>query len=114
MNAGFSRHWEKILAFDVPDKLLHKKDKIVKRIMGNYKRSLLLTTIVLGEDQLRKNTKEFNEKFGLKIETRPGTLTLLESAWEAAKRTDRRKIQLDLKPINSTLAFGITTPYLHK
>jgi hypothetical protein len=89
MNAGFSRHWEKILAFDVPDKLLHKKDKIVKRIMGNYKRSLLLSTTVLGEDQLRKNTKEFNEKYGLKIETRPGTLTLLESAWEAAKRTDR-------------------------
>ena len=73
MNAGFSRYWEKILAFDVPDKLLHKKDKIVKRIMGNYKRSLLLSTTVLGEDQLRKNTKEFNEKYGLKIETRPGT-----------------------------------------
>jgi hypothetical protein len=89
MNAGFSRHWEKILAFDVPNKLLHKKDKIVKRIMGNYKRSLLLSTTVLGEDQLRKNTKEFNEKYGLKIETRPGTLTLLESAWAAAKRSDR-------------------------
>jgi hypothetical protein len=89
MNAGFSRHWEKILAFDVPNKLIHNKDKIVKRIMGNYKRSLLLSTTVLGEDLLRKNTKEFNEKYGLKVETRPGTLTLLENAWEAAKRTDR-------------------------
>jgi hypothetical protein len=87
MNAGFSRHWEKILSFDVPKKLMHKKDKIVKRIMGNYKRSLLLPTTVLGEDELRKNTKEFNEKYGLKVEIRPGTLTLLEGAWEAAKRT---------------------------
>ena len=89
MNAGFSRHWKKILALDVPDKLIHKKDKILKRLMRNYKRSLLLSTTVLGEDELRKNTKEFNEKYDLKVETRPGTLTLLESAWEAAKRTDR-------------------------
>jgi hypothetical protein len=87
MNAGFSRHWEKILSFDVPQKLMHKKDKIVKRIMGNYKRSLLLPTTVLGKDELRKNTKEFNKKYGLKVEIRPGTLTLLEGAWEAAKRT---------------------------
>jgi len=87
MNAGFSRHWEKILSFDIPQKLIHKKDKIVKRIMGNYKRSLLLPTTVLSEDELKENTKEFNEKYGLKVETRPGTLALLESAWEAAKRT---------------------------
>ena len=89
MNAGFSKHWEKILSFDIPEKLIHKKEKIEKRIMGNYKRSLLLSTTVLGEDELRKNTKEFNEKYGLKVETRPGTLALLESAWEAAKRTDK-------------------------
>ena len=89
MNAGFSRHWEKILSFDVPQKLIHKKDKIMKRIMGYYKRSLLLSTTVLGEDDLRKNTKGFNENYGLKVEIRPGTLKLLESAWEAAKRTDR-------------------------
>ncbi|MFO7685567.1 MAG: DUF1638 domain-containing protein [Desulfobacterales bacterium] len=89
MNAGFSRHWEKILSFDVPQKLIHKKEKIVKRIMGNYKRSLLLSTTVLSENELRKNTKEFNERFGLRVETRPGTLTLLESAWEAAKKNDR-------------------------
>ncbi len=88
MNAGFSRHWEKILSFDVPKKLIHKKDKIVNRIMDNYKRSLLLSTTVLGEDELRKNTRDFNKKYGLKVETRPGTLTLLESAWEVAKRTD--------------------------
>jgi hypothetical protein len=55
--------------------------------MGNYKRSLLLPTPVLDEDELKENTKEFNEKYGLKIETRPETITLLESAWEAAKRT---------------------------
>jgi len=37
--------------------------------------------------KIRENIKKINEKYGLNIETRPGTLTLLESAWEAAKRT---------------------------
>lgn len=86
MNAGFSRHWDKILSFDVPPNLIHKKDKIVKRMMANYKRCLLLPTTVLNEDELRENTKKFSQKYGLNIETRPGTLTLLENAWEAAKR----------------------------
>lgn len=87
MNAGFSRHWKKILSSDLPPKLIHQKDKILNRLMRNYKRSLLLSTTVLGEEELRQNTTEFNERFGLKIDTRPGTLTLLEGAWQAAKRT---------------------------
>ncbi|MCG8683708.1 MAG: DUF1638 domain-containing protein, partial [Desulfobacterales bacterium] len=48
MNAGFSRHWNKILSLDIPEKLLPKKDKILDRMMSNYKRSLLLSTPVLG------------------------------------------------------------------
>ena len=86
MNAGFSRHWENILSMDIPPKMIHKKDKILKRIWGNYKRSLLLPTPVLDENELRKNTKKFVEKFGLKTETRAGTLSLLENAWEEVKK----------------------------
>lgn len=89
MNAGFSRHWKNILSLDIPEKLIHKKEKILKCLMGNYKRSLLLSTDILSEDELRKNTKEFNEKFGLRIETRPGTLKLFENAWETAKNNVR-------------------------
>jgi hypothetical protein len=87
MNAGFSRHWKKILSSDVPQKLAHKKDMILKRLMGSYERSLLLPTAVMGEDDLRQKSKEFNEKYGLKVEIRPGTLTLLENAWKEAKRS---------------------------
>ena len=86
MNAGFSRHWKKILSSEVPQKLIRKKDEILQRLMENYERSLLLPTTVLNEDELEKNTKEFNEKYGLKIESRPGTLTLLENAWQTVKR----------------------------
>ena len=74
MNAGFSRHWKKIMSSDVPEKLVHKKDKILKRLMRNYERSLLLPTPVLGEAQLRENVHEFNDKYDLTTDTRPGPL----------------------------------------
>ncbi len=85
MNAGFSRHWDSILSSDVPEKLNHKKEKIMQRLMASYERSLFLSTPVLDEDELRENTKVFNKKYGLRTETRKGTLTLLEAAWETAK-----------------------------
>jgi Protein of unknown function (DUF1638) len=85
INAGFSRHLEDFLSLDIPEKLVHKKEKIFKCLLGNYKRSLLLPTDVLSEDELKENTKEFNKKFDLKVETRPGTLELFKTAWEKAK-----------------------------
>ncbi len=89
MNSGFSRHWGKIMSGNIPEKLLPKKDKIMKRLMANYKRSLILSTPVLGEAAMRENILEFNEKYNLKTDTRPGTLTLLYDAWEKAKKATR-------------------------
>ena len=89
INAGFSRHWKEILSFDLPQHLIHKKDKLVKRMMANYQRSLLLPTAVLGEDQLTENTLEFNQTHGLRVETRPGSLALLKRALQTAKRAAR-------------------------
>ena len=85
MNAGFSRHWPKMIGSDIPKKLLPKKDKIMKRMMRDYKRSLLLPTKVLGETEMMANIEAFNAKFGLRTESTPGTLALLEKAWEETK-----------------------------
>jgi hypothetical protein len=92
MNAGFSRHWEKILSGNVPEKLIPKKDIIMKRLMANYERSLILPTPVLGESKMRENIREFNAKYNLKTDIRPGTLTLLENAWEEVKKAARGKV----------------------
>jgi hypothetical protein len=89
MNSGFSRHWGKIMSGNIPEKLIPKKDKIMKRLMANYERSLILPTPVLGEAKLRENIREFNEKYNLKTDIRPGTLTLLENAWEEVKKKVR-------------------------
>ena len=86
MNSGFSRHWQKIMSVNIPEKLLPKKDKILNRLMRDYKRSLILPTPVLGESEIRENIREFNERYDLKTDIRPGTLTLLENAWEDVKK----------------------------
>jgi hypothetical protein len=86
MNAGFSRHWQKLLDSDIPEKLLPKKDKIQRRMFQNYERSLLLPTKVLAESEMRANIEAFNAKFGLRTESTPGSLALLEKAWQEAKK----------------------------
>jgi hypothetical protein len=86
MNAGFSRHWKTIMSADVPPKMAHKKEAILKRLMAGYQRSLLLPTPVLGEAALERNVSEFNRAYGLRTESRPGTLDILEKTWEKAKR----------------------------
>jgi len=54
--------------------------------MRDYKRSLLLPTEVLGETEMMTNIEAFNAKFGLRTESTPGTLALLEKAWQAVKK----------------------------
>lgn len=90
MNSGFSRHWKQIFSPSLPEKLAAKKDKVMKRLMANYQRSLILPTPVLGELELRENIREFNETYGLRTECRPGTLALLEDAWKTVKRAARQ------------------------
>lgn len=85
MNAGFSRHWQKIMDSGISENLQPKKDKILKRMMRDYERSLLLPTKVLGETEMMANIKAFNDQFGLRTESTPGTLALLEKAWQEVK-----------------------------
>jgi hypothetical protein len=87
MNAGFTRHWHTIWDSDITEKLQPKKDEILKRMMRDYERSLLLPTTVLGESEMMANIEAFNAKFGLRTESTPGTLALLETAWHEAKKT---------------------------
>lgn len=85
INAGFSRHWQNFMEPSLPEKLLPKKDKILKRMMRDYQRSLLLPTKVLGETEMMANVEAFNAKFNLRTESTPGTLALIEKAWQETK-----------------------------
>ena len=87
INSGFSRHWEDIL---------HKgrgAEKfglaIIKRLMANYERSLIMPTPVASEQELMSGVEEFNKIYNLRTEVRPGTLGLLEKAWNSTKQLVR-------------------------
>lgn len=84
MNAGFSLYIEDILLEDIPDRISHKRTQIMQKLLEGYKRSLLLPTPVLGEKALKENTRVFNKKYQLDIESRQGTLDLLKEGLQKA------------------------------
>jgi hypothetical protein len=79
MNAGFSRYWKQVLHSRQFDRAM------TGLLLANYKRSLLLPTEVLSEDEMAANVTEFNALYGLRLESRPGTLEILRNTWLAAK-----------------------------
>ena len=86
MNAGFSRYWKQVLQSG------QAAPEITRQLLANYERSLLLPTEVLSESEMVANVTEFNAKYGLRLESRPGTLKILRDTWLAAKSflSDRR------------------------
>jgi hypothetical protein len=85
INSGFMRHWETLLLEG------HLAGKcgvdIMKRLLANYERTLLLPTPVASEQELALGVEKFNKIYGLRTEVRPGTLDLLEQAWNSAKQS---------------------------
>jgi hypothetical protein len=82
MIPGWTKHWRRLF-----EKEYGKLDlQMVKRIFGDYKRSLLLPTDVLSEDTMRRNIEDFNQLLGFRTEVQRGTLDILFKTWENAKQ----------------------------
>lgn len=82
MIPGWTKHWQRLFAEEYG-----KLDpKMAKRIFSGYKRSLLIPTPVLSEDQMRQNIADFNRLFDFRTEVREGTLEILQRTWDHAKR----------------------------
>lgn len=83
MTPGWTRHWTKMLDRDfcgaAPD--------MVNRIFRGYKRSLLIVTPVMSEDEMKRNAGEFSKMLGLSVEARRGTMEILARAWRSAKKS---------------------------
>jgi hypothetical protein len=83
INSGFLRHWKTLMH---EGRTAEKYGVgIMKRLLANYERTLLLPTPVASEQELASGIEEFNRLYNLRTEVRPGTLDLLEQAWDAAK-----------------------------
>lgn len=81
MIPGWTYHWKRIFEaefgnMDVP---------MARRLFKNYERSLLVNSPVMPEHVMKGNIRGFTEIFGFRVESRTGTLKILEDAWQSAK-----------------------------
>jgi hypothetical protein len=83
MIPGWTRHWRELFEKEYG----HFDVEFAKRVFGmsNYERSLIIPNRVLSEEEMRENIAEFNRLFGFRTEVRPGSLDILNKAWQTAK-----------------------------
>lgn len=81
MTPGWTNHWKWIT-----EKGFGKmSEKMAQRIFKDYKRTLLISTPVMNPDQMEKNIQEFNHQFHCYSESCPGSMDMLDRAWQEAK-----------------------------
>jgi len=81
MIPGWTCHWRRMFERNFGNLSID----MARRLFENYERSLLIPSPVMAEDSLSQNAKEFNKRFGLREEIRPGTLDILNESWNSAK-----------------------------
>jgi hypothetical protein len=79
---GFARHWKEI--FREGESRGYEPD-MLKRLMRDYERVLLIPSPVMEEEELMKSAEEFAERFGLRTETGSGSLEILQRTWLQVK-----------------------------
>ena len=81
MIPGWTYHWRRMFEQEFGNMSLD----MAKRLFRDYERSLLITTPVMSESEMKQSSHNFNELFNLREEVRCGTLSILEKTWNSAK-----------------------------
>ncbi len=81
MIPGWTRHWRVIFEAEFGSMDID----IARRLFRHYERSLLVETPVMGRREMERNIEEFNQLFGLRTESKRGSMEMLTGAWEEAK-----------------------------
>lgn len=81
MIPGWTYHWRRMFEQEFGNLSLD----MAQRLFRDYERSLLITTPVMSEAEMKKSSQAFNELFNLREETRFGTLSILKETWNSAK-----------------------------
>lgn len=81
LTPGWSQHWRRM--FDARSGEVALPG--LKRVLAGYERALLVHTQALDKAEMQRRGIEFSRLTGLRLESRQGTVALLESAWNDAK-----------------------------
>jgi len=80
MTPGWANHWNTIFENDHENMDL----EMAKRMFKDYKRTLLISTPVMEDRQMKENVQDFNRLFNCYSELSQGSMTSLNDAWQAA------------------------------
>ena len=81
MIPGWTYHWKRMFEQEFGN----LSPEMAKRLFKHYERSLLISTPIMSLEDMQKNSKAFNELFGLHTDVCKGTLTILQKTWDTAK-----------------------------
>lgn len=81
MIPGWSVHWKRMFEQEFGN----MSPDIAKRLFVHYERSLLVSTPIMSDEEMRRNVTAFNQMFGFRSDAREGTLHILDETWSRAK-----------------------------
>ena len=82
MTPGWTFHWKRIFDKEFGNISLD----LAKSLFAHYERSLLLSTPLMSEEDMKRNSDEFNQLFDCRSEVLEGTLDILQDGWRSAKQ----------------------------
>ena len=82
MIPGWTTHWKRMFELECGNLSL----EMAKRLFKDYERSLLISTPIMSLEEMKQNSRAFNELFDLRTEVCKGTLDILHKTWDAAKK----------------------------
>ena len=83
MIPGWTSHWKYLFEQEFGNLSV----EMAKRLFKHYERSLLISTPNISLEEMKQNSKAFNDLFGLRTEVCKGTLSILQKTWETAKKS---------------------------
>lgn len=81
MIPGWAYHWKGMFSAEYGNMSV----EMAKSLFANYERTLLISTGVMPEAEMKKNTDEFSQMFGFRVESRKGTAKILNDTWKKVK-----------------------------
>jgi hypothetical protein len=82
MIPGWTTHWKRMFEQECGSFSVD----MARRLFKDYERSLLISTPIMSLDEMKQNSKVFNELFGLRSEDCKGTLGILQKTWDTTKQ----------------------------
>lgn len=82
MIPGWTYHWRRMFEKEFGNLSVD----MARRLFKDYERSLLISTPIMTDEEMKQNANEFSTLFGFREEMRPGTLEILLNSLNSAKQ----------------------------